>query len=160
MRRLRLNTRGDTIVEVLIAMAVASAVLGGAYVIVGRTQQNSQQAQEHSEALGIAQGQVEQLQVAAADSTNGPELYDALKPQHCFSTTGQLLAPSTPIALPSTDDTAYPAGCKGLGTNGFYRVVIVHKTAPTDFFQVYVNWPSATGNGDDQVNLSYRPYHP
>jgi hypothetical protein len=39
-------------------------VIGGAYAVANKTLANSQQAQEHSEALKIAEGQLEQLKVA------------------------------------------------------------------------------------------------
>lgn len=56
-----LSQTGDTIVEVLIAMAVLSMVLGGAYVASNRSLAVSQQNQERAEALKLVEGQMEQL---------------------------------------------------------------------------------------------------
>jgi len=149
-----LDNKGDTIVEVLIAIAIASSVLGGAFVIVHRTMQNSQQAQEHSEALGIAQGQLEQIQ--AASVAGDTEL--RANPQHCFDSDGALQVINPTLSLPSNNDSdVYPAGCSGLGSAKYYRTAFAYDSA-SNAFTVYVDWPSATGQGDDHVSLSYRAY--
>ena len=49
MQLMRSRQRGDTIVEVLIAIAVIGAVLGGAYVVVNNSANNNQAAQERSQ---------------------------------------------------------------------------------------------------------------
>ena len=56
-----LSNGGDTIVEVLIAIAVVSAVLGGAFVSANRSLNMSRQSQERGEALKLAEGQVERV---------------------------------------------------------------------------------------------------
>lgn len=53
--------RGDTIVEVMLAMAVVGMVLGVAYGITNRSVQVGRSAQERSEALKIAETQIELL---------------------------------------------------------------------------------------------------
>lgn len=57
----RFNQRGDTIVEVLIAIAVISSVLGTSYAIVNRNSKSYQQVSERTEALKLAEDQLEQL---------------------------------------------------------------------------------------------------
>lgn len=61
------NTRGDTIVEVLLAMAVVSAAIGGAFVSVNRSLQGTTASHERGEALKLLEGQVEQLKHLAAE---------------------------------------------------------------------------------------------
>lgn len=160
MRKIR-ATAGDTIVEVLISMAVASAVMGGAYVVVNRTLANSQQAQEHSETLAIAQGQIEQIKKLAEAGT--PALYSVATKFHCIDPSGGLRTLASVTSLPQPD-SAYPAGCKGtaLSSAGYYRTAFVYTPGATkinDLFKVYVDWPGATG-GQDEVILVYRPYQP
>lgn len=60
------STRGDTIVEVLISLLVISAILVGAFVLSQRSSRNVRDSQEHSEALGLLQAQVELLRTAAS----------------------------------------------------------------------------------------------
>lgn len=64
--RLGKNNRGDTIVEVLLAIAVVSAVLAGAYVSANLSLGGARQAQERGEALKYVEGQLETLKEVAA----------------------------------------------------------------------------------------------
>ena len=61
MQLKRLSQTGDTIVEVLVAIAVAGAVLGGAYSLINANVKSNQLAQERSNAVKIAESQVERL---------------------------------------------------------------------------------------------------
>lgn len=58
--------RGDTIVEVMLAMAVIGMVLGVAYGIANRSVTIGRSAQERSEALKIAESQLELIKEYAA----------------------------------------------------------------------------------------------
>lgn len=62
------NRRGDTIVEVLIATAVISLVLVGAYAVTNRNRTALQDTQEQSIALKLVERQVEILRGAPATS--------------------------------------------------------------------------------------------
>src|SRR5438874_2693031 len=68
MRRL-INQTGDTIVEVLVATAVISFVIGTSFSLVSRNLKVTRGAQEHTEALKLAENQLEYLRVASADTT-------------------------------------------------------------------------------------------
>ncbi len=57
----RLSQRGDTIVEVLIAIAIVGSVLTGAFAISNRSLQQVQMAQEQTEAQKLASSSVEKL---------------------------------------------------------------------------------------------------
>lgn len=59
--------RGDTIVEVLLAMAVIGMVLGVAYGIANRSVAIGRSAQERSEALKFAESQLELIKVYIAE---------------------------------------------------------------------------------------------
>lgn len=66
MRRLtkisiRSNHRGDTIIEVLIAIGIVSLVLTSAYVTTNRNAQVSQKIQEQGQAQKLAERQIELL---------------------------------------------------------------------------------------------------
>jgi Tfp pilus assembly protein PilV len=52
---------GDTIVEVLLSIAVLSSVLGGAFVSANHSLKSTRAAQERGEALKLVESQVEQL---------------------------------------------------------------------------------------------------
>ena len=53
--------RGDTIIEVLLAMTVIGMSLGISYGIANRATQTGRQAQERTEALKLAESQLELL---------------------------------------------------------------------------------------------------
>lgn len=55
----RVDQRGETIVEVLIAIAVIGAVIGTSYAIVNRNSKSYQQASERTTALKLAENQLE-----------------------------------------------------------------------------------------------------
>jgi type II secretory pathway component PulJ len=155
MKHLFNHSAGDTIVEVLIAMAVASSVLGGAYVVVNRTMANTRQAQEHTEALQLANGQIERLiKLTASGSSTALQAAPTYK---CISEADNSIINQP--ALVKTDSNSYAAGCKNLGSVN-YRLALeyVIDSTGSKFYRVYVIWPSATGNGDDQVSLVYRTY--
>lgn len=64
----RLSQRGDTIVEVLICLAVFGAMLTAAYALTNRNQAISQSSQERSQAVKVADSQLELLRAYTDDN--------------------------------------------------------------------------------------------
>lgn len=130
------NQRGDTIVEVIIAIAVISSVLAGAFYLTNHSTRAVRDAEEHAQALQLLQGQVEQLRAQAPDNR-----WTDLPAHFCFSSSGAI----TPLA----SSTTY--GCKA-GT--YYNFVIDRPAAAPPagqnaLFKVKVQWDSildAKGN--------------
>src|ERR1017187_1268844 len=58
---IKLHQKGDTIIEVLIAIAIISFILGGAYVTSNNSLLATHDAQEHGAALQLLQTEVELL---------------------------------------------------------------------------------------------------
>src|SRR5262245_22324828 len=79
--------RGDTIVEVLVAIGVISLVLGAAYVMTNRSAQNTRAAQERDNALKLAESQVERLKGLAA--TNPSAVFSGPTP-FCIADNGSV----------------------------------------------------------------------
>jgi Tfp pilus assembly protein PilV len=159
---------GDTIVEVLVAMAVLMMVLVGAYVTASRSLHSERDAQEHTEALTIAQEQVEDLhadyqQLNAnlcfnpanpTESTDGYYCYENSSGQFDTSrlqTTSGLLPASAywyEITVSHLyDETLVTVTNSGTGISTPVK-------SPT--YEVTVSWPSLFG-GTDNVQLYYRP---
>src|ERR1700677_849276 len=87
----KLHQRGDTIVEVLIAITIVSMILGGAYLTSHNSLDATQDAQEHDNALQLAQGQVELLRTLA---TTGSPIFSATVNAtsfFCISNSGTVL---------------------------------------------------------------------
>ncbi|HEY1064066.1 MAG TPA: hypothetical protein VGE30_02080 [Candidatus Saccharimonadales bacterium] len=163
-----LNQTGDTIVEVLIAITVVAAVLGGSYTVVNRTMANSRQAQEHAEALQIANQQIELLTTLVADSGGSGDLYDGNPRYNCINEAARTFVPQHSLRAPSEGAGNYAAACRMTGPVG-YRIAIecingsnpcATAAAGNKHFKVHVTWDSVTGDGNDQASLVYRPYQP
>jgi prepilin-type N-terminal cleavage/methylation domain-containing protein len=143
-----MTQRGDTIVEVLIAIAVISSVLGGAYTITNKNVKNSQHAQEQSRAAKIAETQIEQLKSYIASGS-----LPSAGTNFCFPST----ASATPTqfgtaALPAAD-AVYDPACR-IETK--YMTGIKQQPA-SDNYTVYISWDGPSGNRS-QVSMAYKVY--
>lgn len=160
--RKKLNSKGDTIVEVLISVAVLGLILAVSYSIASKGLRISRQAQEHAEALKIAEGQLERLKARAA--TN-PDVFSQ-PGGFCMAsdTAPQSITPPSPTATlpdnfgnynnckftlkgqPCTIGYCYNAGIrKGSGSNA-------------NTFTVTIRWDSIGDSEQDEVKISYRLY--
>lgn len=150
---LRRSQKGDTIVEVLIAIAVISSVVGTAYAITNRNVQTNQQSQERSRAIKVAETQFELLKTWAEDSANSPSAHSVEK--FCLYTDGggiEMAQISTPV--PSANNADYPVNCRF--DSELYMVAIIHELG-TELFTVHVDWDGPTGPRD-QLSMTYKVY--
>lgn len=122
----KLNQRGDTIVEVLIAIAVISSVLGTSYAIVNRNSKSYQQVSERTEALKLAEDQLEQIRGGVSVPTG----------EFCVS-------PSSGVKAYSDSDCTFSSR---------YKVKV---TKPAAVFNVHVEWDGINGT-TDKLDLKYR----
>jgi len=134
-----LNHTGDTIVEVLIAIAIVSVVLGGAYVSANNSLTGTRQAQERGESLKLAEEQIERLSEAKIN----PAVFT--QTNFCINNTLQL--------KPDTD----PA-CQQAPQGGVVYKTSIARTGNT--FTINNSWERAGGGGNEQLSLIYRLYAP
>ncbi|TXG78186.1 prepilin-type N-terminal cleavage/methylation domain-containing protein [Patescibacteria group bacterium] len=156
----RLDRRGDTIVEVLIAIVVVSVILTGAFVSARRSQSGIRQTQERVEALKVAEGQMERIRVAAKSGA-GAAVYTT---PHTFCVAGNDNAKVSAGTLPqlSTDNFAnvsvHPAECSSTPTGVTFHTVT--QLDPSDnTFTVTTRWDGVGGIGKQEVQLFAR-IHP
>lgn len=146
--RVKLGNVGDTIVEVLIAIAILSVVLGGAYAIVNRSHTNIRQAQEHTEALKLGEEQLERLKQLGDNGgidTSGGNIY-VTGVKFCVNIVGGNLKKETGAACQEgTAPVIYTKEIEAtaVGTTGSYN------------FDILVSWDGIHG-GRDTVPLDYR----
>lgn len=141
MRRWKqqLNSRGDTIVEVLIAIAVISSVLAGAFAVSQKSIIGVRDSQERSEVLQTLQGQVEMVRAMALTATDKTSGVYATSPQY-------FCVKNSPLTRVPTSDPA----C----TVGIYS--IKEEYSPSDdAFIFYGDW-DRMGGGHDSMQLRYR----
>ncbi len=136
-----LKDRGDTIVEVLIAIGLVTFVLVTAYTTVSYAARSIRDGQERQEALAIAQSQVELIrQNGGLDtSTHG-----------CFDGAQKPAAPDTSNCAYTTDGVS---GCTGAVT---YCYKVATSKTSDGTYQVTVAWESLLKN-PGSVALWYRP---
>lgn len=150
MGKLRDVQRGDTIVEVLIAVAVVSSVLAISYSIMNSNLLILRNNQERTEASKIAQAQIEQLKTAwqttdpsAFPGINGDGRAFCMAPGVTYGFSSGAPGTNAPLA-------GFPAAC----VDSFYHTGITYDSGQ-DRFLVRVQWDSIS-NGRSEVIMGYR----
>lgn len=153
------SQRGDTIVEVLIAVAVISSMLVGAFTIINKSSQQIRMAQERSEAKTLATSTLE-------DIKRDPLAYQQTT-WHCVNTTTDSLenagaggaVMTTEPAYQSTDDnnSSFNANCIYTITNdgAIGYTAIFRYDSVTEVYTVIIRWDKA-GGGREQLIMKYR----
>lgn len=147
----RLNHRGDTIVEVLLAIAIIGSVLGIAYSTMHRNLLTMQSNQERTEATRLGQGQVEALRTHWV--SNPSIIENQATAGFCISDTGvHPLDNGAPEANMDDDDLAgYEAEC----VNNHFRLAIRRDASDDLKYRVYVRW-DRLGGGRNETMMVYR----
>lgn len=150
---------GDTIVEVMIVLAILGLAIGISYATANRSLLNARQAQENAEATELVQGQIEALRSMAcsADSdgcSDAAALFTA--DPYCIDTShaGTTADPyvTVPISVDLNNYENYPAACR---QGSVPYSLSVQETSP-DTFRVRAGWADVTGQGNDTVTIFYR----
>ena len=145
----KLTSRGDTIVEVLIVLAILGLSFAISTATASRGISQSRNAQEHSEALGVLNTQVSYLRNAVQQQIN----LSALPSAFCFDySTGNPQV--TPIATPN-NYASYPAACKN-GTLYTVRISLVGTSPDDGYYDIRVNWDGVNSLGPQQEKMFYR----
>jgi type II secretory pathway pseudopilin PulG len=139
------NMRGDTIVEVMIVLAILGAAIGTSYAIATRSLNGARQAEEHSEALGLVQGQIESLRAVAplAKTNSGSATRDIFAQTSTFCIVDA--NSSDPIVASSNPSC----------TKGFYKLSVSYDSA-RNVFTVSAAWDSIGTSTKDNVSMVYR----
>lgn len=165
-----LRQAGDTIVEVIIVLAVLGLAISISYATANRSLQATRQAEENSQATELLQGQIEVLRSYAANLSTGPNYIYQSPNAFCINTAGNIvsapLISNTDVTAGNTKDyTKYPNYGGGFGANEcyqskLYHIIIGYDSAQTDTFTARATWDDVTGQGQDTVTLVYRLHQP
>jgi hypothetical protein len=146
------NKQGDTIVEVLIGIAVLGFILSMSYALSNRDTQYIQQSQERGEAQKISEQQLELLRHFLTPDTD----WNA-SGYLCFDEGNPLASP--PISpQPTTAANKCQKGTKdniGGILQGRYRVRIQYDS-PTKTYTVNTTWSSLTSAPQQALAISYK----
>ncbi len=154
----RLGERGDTIVEVLIVVMVLSVVFVTSYSLATRSQKTNLQVQEQTQALKLAEGQLESLK--AFDEASLP----AAGSKFCFNSTGGVVSLSSSTLSPNLDSdnfSSYSASCRyvpeGVSCTSYcYYFGITRGTGSnSNLYTAIVRWDGVNGRRNE-VKLWYK----
>ncbi len=159
---------GDTIIEVLLAMSIIGLVLGAAFGIANRSVQIGRDAQERTEALKIAESQLELFSAYYnSTSTNADDV--------SIKSSIRSKVESTPFCIdnsvtPTAVILASDARCKnknGSNQQGLYSVSIIPPGVPpsdlTGAYEIKVTWTRLGSNSSiaadniSSTSLYYKP---
>lgn len=166
MRALNKNQKtqaGNTIVEVLIALAIIGLVLAGAYATANRSVRITQQTQERTNATKIAEQQLESLRsIVVANGDDKSELFstsetfcinDGSADSRITNVPGPIPPDEQDAILASGAGEPYPNECV---QQEFYHISVDRDDTSADNprFIVQVRW-NRLGGGVDQVKYIY-----
>lgn len=156
MRLLSYSERGDTLVEVLMAIAVVSSVLTAGFLSSNKSLQSTRASQQRAEALKLAEAQAEVLASLANDPTAADDVFSlAGGPLFCLDNNRNIVdfGSNTLPLLASDTDSGYPTACKDRSVH--YRLSVLFEPARDDLFTVRARWVNSEGT-PDEVALFYR----
>ena len=135
--------KGETIVEVLISIAVIGAAVGGAFAIANRSSATVQASKERYQAQLAANGQADLLKIYTSSQDDPTPVI----PEPFCMVSGN--------PVPTSDSQ-----CSAFAFNGGinYRISIKLADNGSDIDNVYVitvSWDSLTNSGGDKVELLY-----
>ena len=149
-----LNKRGDTIVEVMLVLAVLGLAMSIAYATANRALLNIRAAQENATASKMVQSQIEQLRLIGPISDSSVPTKNIFRAtDFCVDSSG-LVQDSTNAACNDIDglysvnisfcNLSSNTACTGLGTQST--------------FVAKISWPNVRGQGTDTVTMVYRVF--
>lgn len=143
LKRAAQNSRGDTLVEVILATALISATIGVAVSMSNRNLQTGVSAAQRSQALAIAQDQVERIRNAYLTSSPVLDSYKINKP-FCILADGS-----------EEDVEASASKCTNFN-GGQYSIAITYGSSSL-VFTTSITWLSNSNtSGTDQLSLYYK----
>lgn len=157
----QLTERGDTIVEVLIAIAIISSILSGAYIVVNKSLIAGREAQERGNALKLSEGQLERLK--SLSSSNPDKLFNTTDAiftdaslSFCVNDANELVPAK--LGNDAVTDAACKVGADGNPTTEepMYKLYIKRESMHT--FILTTKWSSLKNFEDNSVQLIYKAY--
>ncbi|MCA9347460.1 type II secretion system protein [Candidatus Saccharibacteria bacterium] len=165
------RSRGDTLIEVMIALAIISSVIAVSYATASKALLVGRAAQERTEALKLLEGQIETLKANAAGS--GGSIFTTSSASFCLRSDGSIVEQSSvpddlfADNLTTSADSSTPVGpgitydfnC-ALGTDGRYKISIVRSDSGSgsslrNIFTLRARW-DRLGGGKDEVKIYYK----
>lgn len=148
--------RGDTIIEVLISMAVISLVLGGAFATTRRSQTGVLDSQEHATALKLVESQLEQLRSDASSAS--PAVFSGTA---TFCMVGDSVVSSS-VATPAVSCAQDSSGNQAAANVEPSYTLLIERVPSINsgyVFNVQATWDEVSGTGHGSESMTYRLYN-
>ena len=159
IKRLRQQQRGDTIVEVMIVLAVLGLAIGISYATANRSLLNTRQAQENSMATAAAQSQVEQIiSIGCTSGSPACDIHNSGSPGYNL-----LHPPGTPFCIYNKQVIATNSGPNTVNPNcqvsslpgSKIEISCLNGCAAPRVFETKISWDDVLGQGTDTVTQDY-----
>lgn len=154
----KLSNRGDTIVEVMITLAVLGLAFSVGFSIANNSLMQTRNAQEHSEALQLLSSQVELVRA----NVNGGS-------SSVFVTGSPFCVDSSGTVQPISDINHPPAACyqgteqvtDANGNHNLYSLSVTYRQtqangAGQDIFTFQATWPGIGQYGTQKEQITYK----
>jgi type II secretory pathway pseudopilin PulG len=155
-RRLSLDSVGDTIVEVMVVLAVLGLAVGISFATANRSLLATRAAQENSQATSYLQSQIEELRYLAP-AGSGQNIFRQGQ-FFCVNTTTNMVVTGFSGGFNQTslqNYGNYPTNPNGGCVKSFYHLAIAYNPAG-DTFTLTAYWDDVQGQGQDTATLNYR----
>ena len=149
----RNNQHGDTIIEVMLAVAVVGMVLAASYSIANRALLTGRYAQEQTEALKQAESQVEKLKYKASQFKQGDSVTGTIFDTVVTATTF-CIGDDANLSKVTSSDASYATVCKG--RSGLYDQAVTYDAA-NNLYRVVITWDSPIIKNAN-VEVAYKLY--
>lgn len=167
MRISRLNQHGDTIVEVMLAAAVLSMVLAGAFTISNRATRINQTANERTQVSNLMQREAELIRASFRDDPDAfwatMETIDAgnRSTVFCDLTTGTNVAYDSAFWMSDSLNVSTISGTFSDAVNDNFDIWVEPEQDPSTpsryaDFHIYACWNGAGGEGVQRTGLVMR----
>lgn len=146
---IKLHERGDTIIEVLIVLAVLGMAISISYATANRSLLNARQAQESSTASELARRQIERIRTLSG-------ITDSTDPNYIYVTNRSFCINDANNVVPIIGSPFPPACQFSVGGSYSYDIQSDYLGSANDNFRVTVTWDDVMGQGRDRATLEYR----
>jgi Tfp pilus assembly protein PilV len=146
----KINNRGDTILEVVIAITLLALLLTGALALTQKNLQAEQSSQEHNEALQLAQSQIEELRNYATNN-----VLPSGNP-FCLVASGASVGYADTPSQKCDVNAAGAASPTSIQPN--FVLTVTPPAAGSSLYSISVDWQDVNGLNKDNVTLYYQIY--
>lgn len=150
---------GDTIIEVLFAMSIVGIVLGSAFGMMNLATKTGRSAQERTEALKVAESQLELLKKFYKINPAAYQTLSASNPAHHFCVTDDPAAHSLASERAPTALADVCTNTNGNEEPGLYSIDITpNESGNTGTYLITITWTLINSKGPDpgRVSIYYR----